>query len=78
MFWIHYAFAQLFGDQGKFEDGRAHIEHAKSFAVNSTYNLGRAMGMQASILYEQGRLEEARSEVLRAIEIYEKLGSGGV
>ena len=46
--------------------------------MNSAYNLGRAMGMQASILYEQGRLEEARSEVLRAIEIYEKLGSGGV
>ena len=33
------------------------------------------MEIQASIWYKQHRLEEARSEALRAIEIYEKFGA---
>ena len=33
------------------------------------------MGLRARVLYEQHRLEEARSEVLRAIEVSEKLGA---
>ena len=30
--------------------------------------------MQAEIWYKQHRLEEARSEALRAVDIYEKVG----
>ena len=31
------------------------------------------MNLQASVWYEQRRLEEARSEALRAVDVYEKL-----
>jgi hypothetical protein len=33
------------------------------------------MELQAQIWYKQDRLEEARSEALRAIDIYQKLGA---
>ena len=77
LFWIHYSLTLLFRGKGKFEDACAHIERAKSYTVDNLYNLGHAMGMQASIWYRQDRLEEARSEVLRATDIFEKLGAAG-
>ena len=75
LFWVHYNLAGLFRDEGKFYDAHAHIKQAKSHTVNSTYNLGRVMEQQARIWYKQHRLEEARSEALRAADIYEKLGA---
>ena len=33
------------------------------------------MELQAKVWYEQGRFEEAKSEALRAIDIYEKFGT---
>ena len=33
------------------------------------------MDMQAWIWYQQGRLEEANAEALRAVEVFEKLGA---
>jgi hypothetical protein len=36
---------------------------------------GRAMDMQASVWYRHFRLEEAKSEILHALEILEKLGA---
>jgi tetratricopeptide (TPR) repeat protein len=47
LFWIHYALASLAFGQGKFDDAHAHIEHAKSHAINDAYQLGRAMERQA-------------------------------
>jgi len=67
--------AELFSHQGRFDDAHVHIERAKSHAVNSTYNLGRAMQLQAYIWYNQERLEQAKSEYLRAADVYEKLGA---
>ena len=75
MFAAHYALAWLFRDQSRFKDANTHIERAKSHTVNSAYNLGVAMEMQAEIWYVQDRLEEARSETLRAIDVYEKVGA---
>ena len=75
LFAAHRFLAGLFCDQGGFDDANAHIEHAKSHVDNSAYNLGRAMQMQARIWYRQHRLEEARSETLRAIDVYEKVGA---
>ena len=46
-----------------------------SNAVNDTYSLGRAMGLQAMVWYRQHRLEEARSEALHAADIFEKFGA---
>jgi tetratricopeptide (TPR) repeat protein len=47
LFWIHYALADLNFRQGRFDDAHAHIERAKSHAINNAYYLGRAMELQA-------------------------------
>ena len=77
LFWIHYSLARLFCNEYKLSDAHVHIERAKSRAVNSTYSLGRAVELQAGIYYRQHRLEDATSEALRALEIFEKLGASG-
>ena len=75
LFWTHYCLAQLFLGEEKYEDAHAHVEQAKSNAIDSTYNLGCATELQAMVWYKQHRLEEARSEALRAVDVFEKLGA---
>ena len=75
LFWIHYFLAGLFRDQGSLDYANAHIERARPHTVNSAYNLGLALEMQALIWYKQGRLTRAKSEALRAADIYEGLGA---
>ena len=75
LFQVHHALAGLFRDEGRFDDAHTHIKHAKSHAVNSPYNLGCATEQQAWVWYKQCKLEEARSEALRAADVYEKLGA---
>ena len=75
LFWVNYALAWLFSDQGKFGDAQTRLEHAKSHAVNDRYLLARAMHQQAWIWVGQGRLEDARSEALSALDVFEKLGA---
>jgi tetratricopeptide (TPR) repeat protein len=72
---IFYSLAELFCDQGRLDGAHAHVERAKLHAAGDPYYLGRAMELQARFWYEQGRLEEARSEVSRAAGVYEKLGA---
>ena len=74
-FWIHFALAKLFFEENKFGDSQAHVEHAKSYANHDEYLIGRAISLQASFWSRQRRYEEARSEALRAIELFEKLGA---
>jgi tetratricopeptide (TPR) repeat protein len=74
-FWIHYALAGLSRDQSRFDDAHAHIDRAKSHAVNDAYNLGRAMELHAWIWYQQGGLGEAKSEALHAVDVYGKIGA---
>ena len=74
LFWVHYRLGELFRAEGKFDDAHAHIEHAKLHAANNGYFLGRATEQQARTWYRQRRLEEARSEALRAADIYKKFG----
>jgi len=74
LFWVHYGLAWLFLDEARFDDAQTHIERAKAHTVNSVRNLGYAMEEQARIWCKQHRLKEARSEALRAADIYEKLG----
>ena len=76
LFWIHFELAKLFRNEGKFGEASAHAEQAKSLATYDQFKLGRAREMQASVWYRQLRLEEAKSEVLHALETYEKLGAG--
>ena len=75
LFWTHYDLALLFLAEGELDDANTHIGQAKSHAVDDTYLLGHAMSEQARIWHRQFRQEDARSEALRALEIYEKLGA---
>ena len=75
MFWNHLNLARLSSDQDRFDDANTHVEHAKSHAANDPYNLGRAMELHSRILYKQRRFEQARSEALGAVEVFEKLGA---
>ena len=75
LFWINYSLAELYRDQDKYEVTQMHIEHAKPYAVNNPYLLARAMDQQARVWYGQYRFEEARSEALRALDAFEKLGA---
>ena len=75
LFWIHHSLAALFLSGSNFNNAQSHVEQAKSHAAESRYRLGRAMEIQAGILYEQLNLEAAASELLGALEIFEKLGA---
>jgi len=75
LFWSHYALAQSVFCQDRFDDAHAHVELAKSHAVNNAYKLGHAMVLQATFWCDQCRLEEAESEALHAVEVFEKLGA---
>ena len=72
---INYSMADLFLGEKRFDDAHAHAERAKSHATNFPYHLGRGMEMQARIWYEEGRLEEAKSEALLAASVFEKMGA---
>ena len=74
LLWIHYSLAGLFCDDSAFDDSNAHIEQVKLHADGREYLLGRAAELHAWIWSRQGKFKEARSEVLHAKEIYEKLG----
>ena len=75
LFRVHHSLAKLFLDQDEFGDAQAHVDQAKSHAVESPLSLGRTMKMQAEIWYRQHRLEDATSEALRAIGVFEQLGA---
>ena len=74
-FWIIYSLARLFFKQDMFDEAHAHIECAKSYAVNNPYLLGRGVEQQARFWCWEDRLEEARSGVLCVVGVYEKLGA---
>ena len=73
--WTHQDLARLFSAEGRFSDAQAHIEQAKAHATDNAYYLGLATELQAEFWYKQHRHKEAKSEALRAIDIYEKIGA---
>ena len=75
LFWIHYSLAELSSGENRFDDAHTHAEHAKSHSINSPYNLGRVMELQAALWYKQRRFREAESEALGAVDVFEKLGA---
>jgi tetratricopeptide (TPR) repeat protein len=75
LFRIHSLLAVLFLEEDRLDDGHAHAERAMLYAVNNAFSLGSAMWLRALLWQRDHRLEEARSEVLRAADIFEKLGS---
>ena len=75
LFGNHYRLAELFFGEDKFDDAHSHVERAKSHATNDPYRLGRAMELQAMFWYKRRMLKEAKSEVLSATDVYEKIGA---
>ena len=75
LFTVHYHLAHLFHDEGRSDDAQPHIERAKSYTADNEYRLGSVVQMQAAIWYKQHRLEEAKSEALRAAEVFDRLGA---
>ena len=75
LFWSNFTLAVLFLDEGAFDGANAHIEQARSHAVGHTYYLGCVMRRQATIWSRQRRLNEAKFEMLGALETHEKLGA---
>ena len=74
LFNAHYRLAGLFLNEGEFDNAQVHIDKTKLHAIGDTYRIGWAMELQARIWFRRHRLEDARSEVLRAQEVYEKFG----
>ena len=75
LFMVHDALFSVFLKERRLDDAQIHVEHAKLHGAESTYYLGQAIVLQARLWYEQGRFEEARSEALRAADVFEKLGA---
>jgi tetratricopeptide (TPR) repeat protein len=75
LFWNHHELAQLFYDEGEFDDANPHITEAKSLAANYPFWLGCAMHLQASVWYRQRKLEDAKTEATHVLGIFEKLGA---
>ena len=70
---IRICLARLSLEHGKLDDAQIHIGQAKPLVANS-YQLAQGMHLQARVFHKQLRLQEAKSEALRAADIFEKLG----
>ena len=75
LFRINFALAEVFYRKGRFDDAHVHVQRAKSYAVNGPYFLARASQLQAELWDRQRMPEEAKSEALRALDMFEKLGA---
>ena len=74
-FWIHFNLAGLFLKRKSFGEAHAQIEYAKLSAADDPYRTSRAMVLQAEMWYSKGEFGEAKSELLQAVDTYEKLGA---
>jgi tetratricopeptide (TPR) repeat protein len=75
LFWNHLDLAEVFRNEGEFDEASAHIKQAMPHAVDNTYCVGSAIYLQATIWHRQRRFEDAKSEGLHALKIFEKLGA---
>ena len=65
---------KLLHEAERFDDAQVHLEYLKSQAGSDPFNLGYAMVTQAHVWFHAGRFEEAKAEVLRATDVFEKIG----
>jgi hypothetical protein len=68
-------YRQLSSNEGRFNDAHAHIERARSYAVSNSYLLARASLLQARSWDRQHMFQEAESEALHALDVFEELGA---
>ena len=75
LFLNHFSLAKLFFKENRPKDADTHIKLAKSHTSNSRLNLGCALELQAGLWYREHRFEEAKSEALHAIGVFENVGA---
>ena len=75
LFWNNYNLAELFFDEKRFDDAHLYVERAKSHVVNDLYLFGRGTQLEATFFHKQQKLEEAKTEALKAIKFFENLGT---
>ena len=69
--------AEVFYNEGELDEANAHIEQDKSYVIDEPHTLGWTMHQQARVWRQQGRIEDAKTEILHALEIFEELGIAG-
>ena len=74
LFWTHLSLGMLFVIENECDNAMAHIEQAKPYAAENRFRLGRIIEQQALICFQEHRFEDAKSEILSALEIFENLG----
>jgi tetratricopeptide (TPR) repeat protein len=75
LFTNHHDLANVFIDEGEFDEASAHINQAKPHAVDNTLRLGCVVYLQARVSLGRRRFEDAKSESLHALKIFERLSS---
>ena len=75
LFNLRYTLVSVFLDQQRFDDGNSYLEQVKLHSADHLYHLGMAMEVQALIWFRQCRFEDAKSEILGALEIFGNLGA---
>ena len=65
---------ELFIEEDRTDDVQVHLEQLKLHSVNDPAHLGIAMAIQAGVWRNQGKFEEAISELSQAISLFEKMG----
>ena len=74
LFSTHLSLARLYSAERRFDIANSHVERAKP-CIDDPYLLGYVSEVQATIWFNQRRLDEAKPEVLHAINLYEEVGS---
>ena len=77
LFGGNFSLAELFFSENRSDDAHTHVERAKPHAraINDAYLVGRATELQAGFWYKECKFAEAKSEALRAADVYEGIGT---
>lgn len=59
----------------KYDDAHLHLKRATTQAIGDPHRLGRATELDARFWYSQHEFEKAKSEALRAANLYENIGA---
>jgi len=71
---VLHCLVHLLLEEGRFDDAQVYLEHLKSHMAEDSFDLDLVMLAQACAWYQQGKLEEAKSEFSRIIGVYKKIG----
>jgi len=75
LFWIHHSLVEFSVGEARFDDAHAYVRRIEPHTINDPYLLGRATELLSRVWYKEDKFEEARTEALRAAEIFEKIGA---